>query len=302
MDPAEAGVLVTDWTAAFAPLGLVPLEEIGSGMEGTVLRLEGDLVAKVWHFAGADDLAVRQRFYTDVADALPLRTTRMLDVVPVEERWASIEPLLHGTPLAGPPTPGAVDAVADVLAALASVTPTPAMTSLAALPGEPPLDVSGGFGSGLAALVERRASRVLAAAIPDFAEVLASVAAALRSLPPEPAALVHGDLIPANVLLDDAGRASAVIDFGFLTTVGDPAFDAAVTASIFDMYGAVRAVRGGAARRTAPGRAAACGGAPRGVRDQHRDLLQPHRRGRPLRLVRRDAASRRGAGRCGARA
>lgn len=238
MDPAEAGVLVTDWTAAFAPLGLVPLDEIGSGMEGTVLRLEGDLVAKVWHFAGADDLAVRQRFYTDVADALPLRTTRMLDVVPVEERWASIEPLLHGTPLAGPPTPGAVDAVADVLAALASVTPTPAMTSLAALPGEPPLDVSGGFGSGLAALVERRASRVLAAAIPDFAEVLASVAAALRSLPPEPAALVHGDLIPANVLLDDAGRASAVIDFGFLTTVGDPAFDAAVTASIFDMYGA----------------------------------------------------------------
>lgn len=29
----------------------------------------------------------------------------------------------------------------------------------------------------------------------------------------------------------------AVLDFGFLTTVGDPAFDAAVTASIFDMYG-----------------------------------------------------------------
>ena len=28
-----------------------------------------------------------------------------------------------------------------------------------------------------------------------------------------------------------------MIDFGFLTTVGDPAFDAAVTASIFDMYG-----------------------------------------------------------------
>jgi aminoglycoside phosphotransferase (APT) family kinase protein len=48
---------------------------------------------------------------------------------------------------------------------------------------------------------------------------------------------VHGDLIPANVLLDDAGGPAAVIDFGFLTTVGDPAFDTAVTASIFDMYG-----------------------------------------------------------------
>ena len=28
-----------------------------------------------------------------------------------------------------------------------------------------------------------------------------------------------------------------MLDFGFLTTVGDPAFDAAVAASIFDMYG-----------------------------------------------------------------
>ena len=98
-------VPVTDWVAELAPLGLLPVAEIGSGMEGTVLRLQGDLVAKVWHSAGEDDLAVRQRFYADVADALPLRTTRMLDVVRVGERWASIEPLLHGIPLAGPPTP-----------------------------------------------------------------------------------------------------------------------------------------------------------------------------------------------------
>ena len=228
---------MTDWVAELAPLGLLPVAEIGSGMEGTVLRLQGDLVAKVWHSAGEDDLAVRQRFYADVADALPLRTTRMLDVVRVGERWASIEPLLHGTPLAGPPTPRAVEAVADVLAALASVTPTPAMTTLGVLPGEPPLDVSAGFEHGLASLVERRANPVLAAAVPDFDEVLSSVVTAVRSLTPAPAALVHGDLIPANVLLDDAGRPAAVIDFGFLTTVGDPAFDAAVTASIFDMYG-----------------------------------------------------------------
>ena len=225
-----------DWAAELAPLGLVPVGEIGSGMEGTVIRLEGDLVVKVWHSAGPDDLVVRQAFYADVADALPLRTTRILDVVRVGDRWASLEPLLHGTPLAGPPGDAAVDAVADVLAALASATPTAAMTTLAALPGEPPLDVSAGFGAGLADLVERRANGVLAAAVPGFSA--ASVAAAVRSLPPAGPALVHGDLIPANVLLDDTGRPSAVLDFGFLTTVGDPAFDAAVTASIFDMYGA----------------------------------------------------------------
>ncbi len=180
---------------------------------------------------------MRQRFCADVADALPLRTTRMLDVVQVGDRWASIEPLLHGTPLAGPPTDGAVAAVADVLAALASVRPAPALTTLGALPGEPPIDVSGGFEEGLAALVERRANPVLGAAVPGFDAVVAAVTSALRSLPPAPGALVHGDLIPANILVDDAGRPSAVLDFGFLTTVGDPAFDAAVTASIFDMYG-----------------------------------------------------------------
>lgn len=40
----------------------------------------------------------------------------------------------------------------------------------------------------------------------------------------------------ANVLIED-GEVSGVVDFGFLTTVGDPRFDAAITASIFDMYG-----------------------------------------------------------------
>jgi aminoglycoside phosphotransferase (APT) family kinase protein len=48
---------------------------------------------------------------------------------------------------------------------------------------------------------------------------------------------VHGDLIAANVLVDDAHRPSAVLDFGFLTAVGDPAFDVAVTSSVHDMYG-----------------------------------------------------------------
>ncbi len=50
--------------------------------------------------------------------------------------------------------------------------------------------------------------------------------------------LLHGDLIPGNVLIDERSDPTALLDFGFLTTVGDPAFDAAVVTSIFDMYGA----------------------------------------------------------------
>jgi aminoglycoside phosphotransferase (APT) family kinase protein len=47
---------------------------------------------------------------------------------------------------------------------------------------------------------------------------------------------VHGDLIPGNVLSTD-GHATAVLDFGFLSTAGDPTFDTAITASIYDMWG-----------------------------------------------------------------
>ena len=40
-----------------------------------------------------------------------------------------------------------------------------------------------------------------------------------------------------NIHVDTAGNPVAVLDFGFLTAAGDPTFDAAITASIFDMYG-----------------------------------------------------------------
>lgn len=233
----EAGVLVTDWAAALAPHGLRPLHVVGQGMEGVVLRVEGDLVVKVWHHRPVEELEVLQAFYDAVA--LPVRTTRVLDVLRVGDRWASLEPHLAGEPLtAAEPADQDVEAMADVLDALAETTVHPALTTLPALPGEPALDVGAGFEAGLADLVEGRVTPVLATAVPGLPDLVAAVTSRLRSLPPAPPALVHGDLIAANVLVDERRRPAAVLDFGFLTTVGDPAFDAAVTSSIFDMYGA----------------------------------------------------------------
>ena len=239
MDRPEAGVLVTDvvtdWAAALAPHGLRPVGIVGAGMEGVVLRVEGDLVVKVWHHRPAEEIEALQAFYDAVA--LPLRTTRVLDVLRVGDRWASVEPHLAGEPLVADAADPDVEAMADVLEALAEAPVRPALTSLPALPGEPPLQVGAGFGAGLADLVERRATPVLAGVVPDLPDVVAAVTARLRALPVAPPALLHGDLIAANVLVDERRRPVAVLDFGFLTTVGDPAFDAAVTSSIFDMYG-----------------------------------------------------------------
>ena len=49
--------------------------------------------------------------------------------------------------------------------------------------------------------------------------------------------VVHGDLCGANILVDDHLEPMSVLDFGFLSTLGDPAFDASITSAIFEMYG-----------------------------------------------------------------
>ncbi|MEV4070194.1 aminoglycoside phosphotransferase family protein [Nonomuraea fuscirosea] len=117
-------------------------------------------------------------------------------------------------------------------------------------------------GDALAALVERTAARPGAAPAarvrdygaapdslapdhgaapdsraPDFGAGVKRTLDALRSLPTGPVTAIHGDLVPPNIHVDAAGRPVAVLDFGFCTTAGDPAFEAAVTAAFWDMYG-----------------------------------------------------------------
>ena len=49
---------------------------------------------------------------------------------------------------------------------------------------------------------------------------------------------MHGDLFPENVLVDEDAWPLALIDFGFMSTAGDPRFDAAISGAIYNMYGA----------------------------------------------------------------
>ena len=219
---------------------------LGAGMEGTVVGLADGTVVKVWAARSAEDLRRQQAFYDSVhAAGFRLGVPRILDVLEVAGRQATRQPRLEGEPLWGrpgesPPADDAhVDAVAEVLDALAALEPAPAMAALPVLDGEPPFDPGLPFGQQLAGLVERRVARhetMLAGAVPDLAAVVAAVTGLLRALPASPLRLLHGDLVPGNVLVQD-GKAAAVLDFGFLSTLGDPAFDAAVTSSIYDMYG-----------------------------------------------------------------
>lgn len=219
---------------AVPPAGL---DVLGSGMEGTVVRLGRDLVAKVWHRRTVEEATLARDFHDSLAATRPaLDHPRVLEVVVRDGQVATVEPFLAGRPGAA----SDLDAVVDVLAVLATVPPQPGLAVLPVLEGEGTFDPAGSFPHQLADLVRRRVDRFrgpLAARLPDLDGLAASTVARLTALEVARPCLVHGDLIPANVLVDADGRATGVLDFGFLTTVGDPAFDAAVTASVFDMYG-----------------------------------------------------------------
>ena len=243
LDPAT----VNRWAAELTERGYTPAR-LAAGVEGAVFRLGNGTVAKVWNSRTEADIARLASFYGAVARAgLPFLTPEIQDVGRLNEATFSIERELPGGPLfpdhtgqSPPRDPWRRQCVADVLAALAAVTPSDEMKLLPILDEPDPLWREGSFNGALGQLVTRRVERSLepaSAAVPAIANLAATLAARLRAMDAGSDGLIHGDLIPANILVDDEGDIAAVLDFGFFSTVGAPAFDAAVAAAIFDMYG-----------------------------------------------------------------
>jgi aminoglycoside phosphotransferase (APT) family kinase protein len=228
--------------------GWEPGAVLGQGMEGTVVDLSAEQVAKIWHGRSRADLDALLRFGSALGDSsLPFATPQVLELLVDDDVVITIERKVYGRPLRpdripAPPPVGADAArlMGDVLEGLSHVDGASGLAALPILPGDRAFDWPGSFSRSLADLVERRFHALpglLRREVEDIDVFVPAVATALRALPEsDPVALLHGDLIPANVLVQD-GCVSGVLDFGFLTTVGDPHFDAAITASIFDMYG-----------------------------------------------------------------
>lgn len=227
--------------------GWNPGDVLGAGIEGTIIDLSADEVAKVWHGRTPADLEPFLRFGSALEHSpIPFRCSRTIEVVDEDGLTITIEQKVHGRPLrpdAMPDAPLVTDAeiqiMGDALAGL-SQAGTEDLNALPILPTERPRSLTSSFGNSLADLAQRRFEarpELLRREIGDVDELIAALLRRLRDLPdPEPICLIHGDLIPANVLIE--GRdVAGVVDFGFLTTLGDPQFDVAITASIFDMYG-----------------------------------------------------------------
>lgn len=235
---------------AFALLrkhGWNPGDILGAGMEGTVIDLSADEVAKVWHGRNPTDLPPLLRFGSALEQSpIPFRCSRTIAIVEDDDLAVTIEQKVTGRPLRPDALPDAplvageeVRLMGDALAGLSQAT-AGGLSALPILPTEKPFSHTSSFGASLADLAERRFAErpeLLRQEIGDIDEIVAALLRRLRDLPdPESKCLIHGDLIPANVLIED-GEVAGVVDFGFLTTVGDPQFDAAIAASSFDMYG-----------------------------------------------------------------
>lgn len=226
--------------------GLQPGPVLGAGMEGVVFALGADRVAKVWFERTEFDVNRLRAFYQAAARGSGLRLAQIEEVMTASGRVVSVEHRVAGVPVGGSgqprirPDDNAVRQLGDALAGLASIPPHPALADLPLLPGEPPAAEGATFVQTLASLIERRVPPVAAALDTALAGGLpvttTRVLDELDALRPRRAGLVHGDLIPDNVLVDGTS-VPGVIDFGFLTTWGDPDFDVAVSAAIFDMYG-----------------------------------------------------------------
>ena len=226
--------MTPDPVARLRAAGYPVTHEVGRGMEGVVTALDDDRVVKVWDRRPRAEIDRLRTFYDAVEEGLSgagvdLAVPRILDVGEVDGLMVTVHRRLRGAPAAAPgPEPA--------LRVLESLAQVPGHPDLAVLPvpdGEPPFDPDVPFGESLADLVVRRAPLVGPRLTVGVADRMAH---ALRSLPPVPHRLVHGDLGPVHLLLED-GRPTGLLDFGYVSTVGDPAFDAAVAAALQDMFG-----------------------------------------------------------------
>jgi aminoglycoside phosphotransferase (APT) family kinase protein len=219
LEPADVRMLLQEQHPDLASL---PLSVLANGWDNVLMRLGEELLVRLPRREMAAQLvAHEQRWLPMIAPDLPLPVPVPVRVGHPSRRYPwpwSITRYLPGDIAAtSPPANGqsAARALGSFLAALHR--PAPAEAPANPFRGVPLQQRDESF----------RANLERAGASVDTARCLASWSAALAAEPwPHPPVWLHGDLHPANILVD-AGQVSAIVDFGDITS-GDPATDLAI--------------------------------------------------------------------------
>lgn len=228
-----------------ASLGHTGAPFLGAGMEAVAYRTSDGGVLKIWRDRSVEEVRRIQNFYQELSVQLPYLTPSISEVDQIEGITVSWEVELSGVTLKQRLADGlsidtGIEIELDLLAALREVIPGSALGEL------PVLDETVGLYAAetdwrfaLVELIRRQASRyrcVFERALPQLDHLVRSLATDITALEEVASRPIHGDLIGANILLGLDDTPLAILDFGFLSTVGDPDFDLAVSAAIFDMY------------------------------------------------------------------
>ncbi|MCW3816309.1 aminoglycoside phosphotransferase family protein [Micromonospora sp. DR5-3] len=232
----------------FARRGYRRFDLLGEGMEGVVFALGDGHVGKLWFRRQPAELRVIKDFYEHLGSQdLPFAVPRMVDVDEVRGRGVTIEHELPGRNLRDAVAAGDISVetagtcMLTVVTALARTTGSESARRLTVLDEPAPMwQGSDTWAGALRALVDRRVAAfgpVLANAVDRFDEKVARVRHLVDGLRPCRTVTMHGDLVPANVLVTPAGEPATLLDWGFLSTEADPAFEASIAAGVFDMYG-----------------------------------------------------------------
>ena len=226
--------------------GFPQVRLLARGMEGEVYALDEQTVAKVYRQAPGPDEAFTA-VLTQVASAgLPYGTTTPLGSVFLGGGGrAFLERRFHGRLLdacydvdAGLVDDRVPTALVSVLGPLAEVRPALATTTV--LGGLVVDYIQQSWSQALGGVLTTRLTTYggqLRSRVPGLDGLVAGVGGMLRARTGEPASIQHGDICGANVLVDADCRPVALIDWGFLTLLAEPAFDAALAAAFLDMYG-----------------------------------------------------------------
>jgi len=238
-----------EWVSYLRRQGYNSVEPLAAGMEGAVYRLGGGLVAKIWDDRSASDLAALQRFYADLLLAsLPFATPEVIRILEAEGSAVTIERELNGRPLRdyldegdNVAVPAAAGCVLSVLRGLGGVTAAQSARDLPVLGANEPFRGGQSWPDAVRRLLDERTAAFggqLSDAVPGFGILYANLSTAISELaPPGSEFVIHGDICGENILVDEDLNPLALLDWGFLSTAGDLAFDASVAAGIFNMYG-----------------------------------------------------------------
>ena len=203
-------------------LARLPVEFLANGWDNELYRVGNELVARLPRRAlGAQIITNEQRWLPGLAPRLPLPIPRPertgVPACGYPYSW-SVVPYLPGVPAAQASSFDPAEAAAAVGGFLGALhVPAPADAPANPFRGVPLAARAGNFAANLA---------LIGGQVDRDAVLRAWVAALTAPGYDGPPVWLHGDLHPANILVND-GQVSGVIDFGDITA-GDPASDLSV--------------------------------------------------------------------------